>query len=105
MNFIKTEIEDNAKEQELIQQNELFEITDSDLDQYRSNRSYNPGKSDPFSNVTTDESGTEAQDKGASSGNGDKKEKSGDNDKGDSNTNENTTDNYYSASNVSKGTK
>lgn len=118
---IKSEIEDSLNNQTLMGENELYEITDSDLDQYKSNRSYNPGKSDPFENYVEESEGSEetssttpqnknasssAQEKGNSnsSGNNNNSSNSNNNEKG-SKVDANTTDNYYTASNVNKGTK
>ena len=49
---IKSEIEDSLNDQSLTAQSEFYEITDSDLEQYKSNKSYNPGKSDPFASYS-----------------------------------------------------
>lgn len=106
---IQAEIEDSTN-QELMQQNELYEITDSNLEQYKSNKSYNPGKSDPFSEYSEESNpaSTKSKSSGSSSQEGDdtnKNNESGKSDKGGSKTDQNTTDNYYTASNISKGTK
>lgn len=95
---IKAEISESAQ-QELNGQVEMYEITDSDLETYRSTKSYNPGKSDPFAayseNATQDDS---------SDNSGGNSEERSSNTK-ENNVDTNTTDNYYTASNISKGTK
>ncbi|MBR3134018.1 MAG: hypothetical protein IKG56_00975 [Clostridia bacterium] len=92
---IKAEIEEDAG-QDLTEQVETYEITDSDLDMYRSAKSYNPGKSDPFSSYTESENSIESSNATAPPS------------AGSSTTNtvdRNTTDNYYTAANVSRATK
>lgn len=96
---IKAEI-DEKTEEELREQSQIYEVTDSDLDMYKSVKSYNPGKSDPFANEveltgnTTGASPVNASGGGTSSG-------------GSQNTtvDRNTTDNYYTAANISSGGK
>lgn len=109
---IKSEIEDSLNEQSMMAQSELYEITDSDLENYKSNKSYNPGKSDPFASYSEESesvdgaSSTTAKDKNASSSAQEKgNSESKSNDEKSSKVDANTTDNYYTASNINKGTK
>ena len=109
---IKSEVEDSLNNEYLMAENELYEITDSDLEQYKSNKSYNPGKSDPFSAYSEESESSEgststtAQNKNASSSAQEKDNSEGNNNKDKSSkVDANTTDNYYTASNVNKGTK
>lgn len=103
---IKTEIEDKVEE-ELKAQNELYEITDADLDSYKRTKSYNPGKSDPFAPDTTEDESTSSSNpnsKNASAPATEKTDKT--EDKTESKTvDRNTTDNYYTAENISSGAK
>ena len=112
---IKSEIEDSLNEQSVMAQSELYEITDSDLENYKSNKSYNPGKSDPFASYTEESDSSEeassaaTKEKSAGSstqekGNSGNSESNNNNEKS-SKVDANTTDNYYTASNVNKGTK
>lgn len=50
-NTVKEEI--NEEIVEYPKQNVIFEITDSDLTLYKKTQSYNPGKSNPFADVTS----------------------------------------------------
>ena len=93
---VQKEIEDNTTEQEITQVNKTFEITDSDLSLYKKNKSYNPGKADPFATAETTSGGNNTNN-GSSNGNS-----VGD---GSDNVDRNTTDNYYNAANISTGTK
>ena len=92
---VKEEISGKTEE-ELREQSQIYEVTDADLDMYKSSKSYNPGKSDPFSKEVEQTSNTTPTNATSGSGNG-----------GTSNTSvdRNTTDNYYTASNLSKGSK
>ena len=89
---VAKEIED-ASQEELEGENKVFTITDADLALYRSERSYNPGKVNPFakaSSATSEQgSGQTTPSEGGTSPNVDA----------------NTTDNYYTASGVGSGTK
>lgn len=89
---VSQEINDNTSEQEFSSVNELLEITDSDLSKYKSTKSYNPGKSDPFSEVEEDPTGAvDISSTGSKSST--------------STEDKNTTDNYYKASGLDKGSK
>lgn len=90
---VKAEIEQNVEEEELISGNKVYEITDSDLAMYKRVQSYNPGKSDPFAAVT--DSTTENENEVVV----------GNETKVPTQTNRNTTDNYYTAAGVGSGTK
>lgn len=94
---IKAEIEEDAG-QDLKEQVETFEITDSDLDMYRSSKSYNPGKSDPFSSYTESENTIQSSNATAPASSGSSANTTNTVDR-------NTTDNYYTAANVSRVTK
>lgn len=87
---VKEEILEAAN-QELSETSQVYEITDSDLDLYKSTKSYNPGKVDPFSSTSSDTSGNE---------NSTPVEGTGGNSGTTQNTDKNTTDNYYQASNI-----
>ena len=85
---IKAEMEKTESE-ELANTEEMYEITDAELDKQKSRQSYNPGKSDPFSDYTTGQT-NDISEKNPKSGTG---------------TNEtNSTNNYYQANNI-VGTK
>lgn len=91
---VSQEINDNTSEQEFSSVNELLEITDSDLSKYKSTKSYNPGKSDPFSEVEEDPTGAvDISSTGSKSSTSTSTE------------DKNTTDNYYKASGLDKGSK
>lgn len=91
---VSQEINDNTSEQEFRSVNELLEITDSDLSKYKSTKSYNPGKSDPFSEVEEDPTGAvDISSTGSKSSTSTSTE------------DKNTTDNYYKASGLDKGSK
>lgn len=94
---VQKEIEDNTTEQEITQVNKTFEITDSDLSLYKKNKSYNPGKADPFATAETTSEANNTTNNGTSNGNS----ANG----GGDNVDRNTTDNYYNAANISTGTK
>lgn len=86
---VATEIAETQQSDALTKQEKTYEITDSDLNLYRSTQSYNPGKPDPFDdyvepveeNTTTAGTGTTTT------------------------TDVNTTDNYYKAANIQTGAK
>lgn len=91
---VSQEINNNTSEQEFSSVNELLEITDSDLSKYKSTKSYNPGKSDPFSEVEEDPTGAvDISSTGSKSSTSTSTE------------DKNTTDNYYKASGLDKGSK
>ncbi len=84
--------EDNQEELEPL--NTIFTVTDADLSLYRSERSYNPGKVDPFAESVDTPTGTEGTTPSTTEGQ-------------TSNpvVDRNTTDNYYTASGIGSGTK
>lgn len=94
---VASEIKNDVTEKEFKTKNEVYEVTDSDLELYQSKQSYNPGKSNPFEEykeepeqTTTTKTETGASTSNASSGQV---------------VDKNTTDNYYTAANVSNGGK
>ena len=91
---VEAEIKESNTETEFASENQVYEITDSDLSQYQSKRSYNPGKSDPFKEYT------EATDDG---NNGTSNAQNGS--PSSSTENKNVTDNYYKASGIGTGSK
>ncbi len=82
---VAKEIDDQITEQEYEATNTVFDLTDSELSKYRSEKNYNPGKVNPFV-----EAGNEVLTEGIDS---------------NQNIDRNTTDNYYTAANVNSGTK
>lgn len=94
---VAKEIEEE-EEEELEALNTVYTITDADLSLYKSEKSYNPGKVDPFAESagTSEESGGSGV--SAPSASGGQTASSPD-------VNKNTTDNYYTASGVGSGTK
>ena len=102
---IKSEISESTQ-QELNGQAEVYEITDADLDMYKSSKSYNPGKSDPFANYSVNTANTTTvEDSNATSGSTVRENSSRTTTTEKKQVNKNTTDNYYTSANVSKGTK
>ena len=90
---VAKEIQEKS-ESELLEYNEVFEITDTDLSRYKKIDSYRPGKVDPFQEVSSQPGSSNS------------------NETGDSGTatpeptvDKNTTDNFYTAANVNSGTK
>ncbi len=67
-----------------------YTIDDSDLSKYQATQSYNPGKADPFSEVTENTNTTANNNSQGTSGEP---------------VDENVTDNYYTSQNVGSGTK
>ena len=108
---VEAEIKESNTEAEFASENQVYEITDSDLSQYQSKRSYNPGKSDPFkeySETTNDgNNGTSnAQDGSSDTNNGKTTSNDGKTSNGETGTeNKNVTDNYYKASGIGTGSK
>lgn len=97
---IASEIEEESEEQKYETTNTLLEVTDSDLNKYKSSGSYNPGKSNPFSEDTSDIGNSESTDATQTDSS------SSTTDSGKSKDNENSsTDNYYQNAGISKGTK
>lgn len=101
---VEAEIKETNTETEFASENQVYEITDSDLSQYQSKRSYNPGKSDPFKEYTESSddgnAGTNNAQNASSSPNDGKT-----NNGGTSTENKNVTDNYYKASGIGTGSK
>lgn len=95
---IATEItEGNTAEYKSSEQ--TYEITDSDLAVYKSKKSYNPGKSDPFDDYNgVDEATSEGESSSSQTNVESTNSKS-------ANVDKNTTDNYYTAAGVGKSTK
>ena len=96
---VAAEISENITSEEVQPLNQTFEITDADLSLYKRSQSYNPGKSDPFSEYNTTSSNStnttsDIQGKSASSSSG-----------SSSSADKNVTDNYYKEANVSAGSK
>lgn len=50
---IKNELVQGVNGNETERQNIIYEITDSDLTQYKKDKNYNPGKADPFAEIGT----------------------------------------------------
>ncbi len=88
---VKEEISEAANE-ELSESIQVYEITDSDLDVFKSTKSYNPGKVDPFSASSPNDT--------SSGGNNTSGQGNSGNTGSTGNTDRNTTDNYYQASNI-----
>ena len=96
---VASEISDNTTEQKYETTNTVYEVTDSDLSLYKSSKSYNPGKSDPFATANeTDESESKNENKTTSSSS----ETSNTN---TSSINANTKNKYYEDAGINKGTK
>lgn len=108
---VEAEIKESNTEAEFASENQVYEITDSDLSQYQSKRSYNPGKSDPFkeySETTNDgNNGTSnAQNGSSDTNNGKTTSNDGKTSNGETGTeNKNVTDNYYKTSGIGTGSK
>lgn len=100
---VEAEIKESNTETEFTSENQVYEITDSDLSLYQSKRSYNPGKSDPFKEYTEESSnGTSDAQGGSSSTDAGKTTTGG---KGINSEDKNTTDNYYKSSGIGTGSK
>ncbi len=95
---VETEISDNVTEQKYETTNQVYEVTDSDLNNYKDSKSYNPGKSDPFSaySASDDNSNTVSNSTGVSEGDGAKSSTT---------VNSDAKDNYYEQAGINKGTK
>ncbi len=96
---IESEIKDSATEQEFTSENQLLEITDSDLNMYKSSMSYNPGKSDPFAQYTEESSSSNTVE-GSTTASSTSASQSQ-----TTSVDKNTTDNYYQAAGVNAGGK
>ena len=88
---VASEISDNTTEQKYETTNTVYEVTDSDLSLYKSSKSYNPGKSDPFAAASAEdtnetEGGTTTDGRSETS-------------------NTNTKNKYYEDAGINKGTK
>lgn len=86
------EIADTATEQKYETVNEVYEVTDADLAKYKSTKSYNPGKSDPFATYSGETTNSTEISDGNSS-------------KSSTNTDSNAKDQYYEEAGINKGTK
>ena len=86
---VATEIAETQESDALKKQEKSYEITDADLNLYRSTQSYNPGKPDPFDDYVEP-----VEDKTAEAGTSTT-----------TTTSVNTTDNYYKAANIQTGAK
>lgn len=93
---VASEIKNDVTEQEFKTKNEVYEVTDSDLELYQSKQSYNPGKSNPFEEYKEEVQNTiTSTETGASTSNASSGQV----------VDKNTTDNYYTAANISNGGK
>lgn len=99
------EISENTTEQEFSSENQVMEITDSDLSIYKSQRSYNPGKSDPFAAGPETSSSTTSTVTTQNSGSSNTGSTATNNNNNSSNENQNSTNNYYKAAGIEPGTK
>ena len=101
---VEAEIKESNTVTEFASENQVYEITDSDLSQYQSKRSYNPGKSDPFKEYT--ESSDDGNNGTSNAQNGSPSSSDGKTNSGGTSTeNKNVTDNYYKASGIGTGSK
>ena len=93
---IASDIEEESEEQKYETTNTLLEVTDSDLTKYKSTGSYNPGKSDPFAESTSDDNSVsdDTSESTQTSDNGNS-ETSGTSGTPETAKKESTTDNYY----------
>lgn len=91
---VRAEINENVTEQEFTSVNEVFEITDSDLSIYQAKKSYNPGKSDPFKEYTSNDIETESSDESSTTPSSSSANSS------TTSEDSNTTDNYYKQSGI-----
>lgn len=101
---VEAEINETNTETEFTSQNQVYEITDSDLSLYQSKKSYNPGKSDPFKaysegSTETNSTGESQDSSGTTTGNS--------KNEGNEKTleNQNVTDNYYKSAGIGTGSK
>lgn len=102
---VKAEISENKTEQEFSSENEVIEVTDSDLAIYKSTQSYNPGKSDPFAKVESENANTTSASSSSTSSTTTVTQ-NGEGAKSSSQVvDKNTTDNYYKSSGIEPGTK
>lgn len=92
---IIAEVTEDATEQEFKSQEFKYEITDHDLEVYQRAKTYNPGKSDPFSEYIEEPSNANSTEGGTTTPSG--------NNGGNGNTN--STDNYYQNAGISNGGK
>lgn len=95
---VETEISDEVTEQKYESTNQVYEVTDQDLTNYKNSKSYNPGKSDPFAvySESDENSNTVSNSTGVSSGADSKSSTS---------VNTDAKDNYYEQAGINKGTK
>ena len=95
---VEAEIKESNTEVEFSSENQIYEITDSDLSLYQSKRSYNPGKSDPFKEYSEGTDGTNTTGNTNSSDGKTTNTATSTEDK-------NVTDNYYKSSGIGTGSK
>lgn len=92
---VASEIKNSVTEKEFQTKNEIYEVTDSDLELYQSRQSYNPGKSDPFAEYKEEPAQTTTTETGASTSSASSGQV----------VDKNTTDNYYAEANIANGGK
>lgn len=91
---VSKEIEEDSQD-EFEAVNTVFTVTDADLSLYKSEKSYNPGKVDPFAEVSNETAGAgNTTASTPSEGQASSPE-----------VDRNTSDNYYTASGIGSGTK
>ncbi len=91
---IITEVTEDATEQQFQSQEFKYNITDHDLEVYQRAKTYNPGKSDPFSEYTEEPSSANSTEGGTTTPSGNS-----------NGSNTNSTDNYYQNAGLSNGGK
>lgn len=91
---IITEVTEDATEQQFQSQEFKYNITDHDLEVYQRAKTYNPGKSDPFSEYTEEPSSANSTEGGTTTPSGNS-----------NGSNTNSTDNYYQNAGISNGGK
>lgn len=109
---IKSEVE--TKTETISESSQTYEITDGDLEIEKSTKRANPGKSDPFEDYEStngvSSSGSNQTNGGGTTSNSGTSTSTSNNSGGQNNGNasqvdRNTTDNYYTASNIASSTK
>ena len=91
---IITEVTEDATEQQFQSQEFKYNITDHDLEVYQRAKTYNPGKSDPFSEYTEEPSSANSTEGGTTTPSGNS-----------NGSNTNSTDNDYQNAGLSNGGK
>ena len=94
---VAKEIEEEANS-DLMEQQRTYEITDADLSMYKQNDSYRPGKVDPF--AASSASATEGESTDNPTGSAGQSPAPQEQEK-----DQNTTNNYYTASGIGSNTK